>query len=103
MKQKTATKSSPSKESVIIEVANGIKEYFNSILSTQLLYKFERLHHQTEVNNHPEDTPMSSIYGGIHLIRLFGKQIIIKNFIYKFFKIILKNYKLLKSVLKVKR
>ena len=93
-----------SRESCLMDVVRGIKDYFNVMLGFQLLYKFERTQY-SEVSQfflflfcqflayftdlpfftnfdcnmflqllaqHP-DKPMSGIYGGIHLLRLFGK------------------------------
>lgn len=55
------------------EMCNGIKEYFNTTLGCQLLYKFERPQYQKAQRESPQDAPMSSVYGIIHLVRLFVK------------------------------
>lgn len=61
------------RESAVQEVVAGLREYFNVMLGTQLLYKFERPQYADILQEH-KDKQASDIYGFIHLIRLFGKK-----------------------------
>lgn len=71
IRAKTSTKSNtPNKESAVQEVVAGLREYFNVMLGTQLLYKFERPQYADVLQEH-KDKQVSNIYGFIHLIRLF--------------------------------
>jgi hypothetical protein len=76
LKQKKGTKGVSNKDasSPIGEVITGIKEYFNVMIGCQLLYKFERPQYEKLLKGNAEnEKPMSSIYGVIHLLRLFTK------------------------------
>jgi len=55
---------------VVLEMLNGIKQYFDKALGNILLYHFERQQYVQVVKDYP-DKEMSSIYGAEHLLRLF--------------------------------
>jgi hypothetical protein len=78
----TSTGSRNSTETDILEeVIQGLKEYFNKALGRLLLYRFEReqfydISQQVEQPTHDfAGKSMSEIYGGEHLLRLFGKSL----------------------------
>ncbi|XP_030565696.1 nuA4 complex subunit EAF3 homolog [Drosophila novamexicana] len=68
--KKSVKSTSASKEVAINDVLDGIIEYFNVMLGSQLLYKFERTQYADIMQKHP-DTPLSELYGSFHLLRLF--------------------------------
>jgi len=78
IKSKTAKNNSVNKDAMI-ETMNGCKDYFNVMLGTQLLYKFERPQYgelmkkmeKKKIKSELADKPMSSIYGAVHFLRLF--------------------------------
>lgn len=58
----------------VSEVLVGVKEYFNAMIGCQLLYKFERPQYEKILKTELDDgKTMSSIYGAVHLTRLFVK------------------------------
>ncbi|CAH1797971.1 unnamed protein product [Owenia fusiformis] len=72
VKYKTSSKIGAANKDVILEMTAGLREYFNVMLGTQLLYKFERIQYGEILQKYP-DMNMSEIYGPIHLLRLFVK------------------------------
>ncbi|XP_043830540.1 mortality factor 4-like protein 2 [Dromiciops gliroides] len=58
------------KKQSVCELMAGLQEYFDAVLSDQLLYDFEKPQHSEILAKYPS-TPMSQIYGGAHLLRLF--------------------------------
>jgi mortality factor 4-like protein 1 len=65
---------------ILEEVTQGVKEYFNRSLGRILLYRFEReqfleILEKTESSTHAlAGKPICDIYGGEHLLRLFGEK-----------------------------
>lgn len=60
-------------EVMLTELTLGIKDYFNVMLGSQLLYKFERLQYQMLLKEHGKDVDLANFYGVIHLVRLFTR------------------------------
>jgi len=54
------------------EVCRGLKDYFNSTLGSQLLYKFERVQYADTLKENI-GIPMAQLYGPVHLLRLLTK------------------------------
>ena len=67
-----AEKMKNNKEKAILEVTAGIREYFNVMLASQLLYKQERPQYEQAVKADPGMIPCKT-YGVVHLLRLFTK------------------------------
>uniref|UniRef100_A0A1B0B4R6 MRG domain-containing protein n=1 Tax=Glossina palpalis gambiensis TaxID=67801 RepID=A0A1B0B4R6_9MUSC len=61
----------PSKDTIIAEVMKGIIEHFNVMLGTNILYKFEKQQYLEIIQKYP-NTPVSQLYGAIHLLRLLA-------------------------------
>ncbi|XP_062499587.1 mortality factor 4-like protein 1 [Corticium candelabrum] len=60
------------KKSIIQEATLGIRDYFNVLLGTRLLFESERPQFdELLAKHHDTSTQMSSIYGAEHLLRLF--------------------------------
>lgn len=61
------------KEAILNELTLGIKDYFNVMLGSHLLYKFERIQYQSLLKEQGKDIDLTQHYGVIHLVRLFTK------------------------------
>ncbi len=68
----TLDKNNDGKGNVAEEVIKGISEYFDVVLGTQLLYRFERRQYSDLLKEYPGKS-ISEIYGPEHLLRLFVK------------------------------
>jgi len=72
-KYKEDTTSDEKTLGTVREVCSGINEYFNVMLGSQLLYKFERTQYADILKENSPSTSMCDIYGAEHLLRLFVK------------------------------
>jgi hypothetical protein len=72
-------KSASRPPAVLDEVLEGLKLYFNKALGNNLLYRFERAQYvqarkdwASDKANEGVEMEPSKVYGGEHLLRLFG-------------------------------
>lgn len=70
--KQSETASKNNKELAILEVVAGVREYFNVMLPSQLLYKHERGQYEKLKAEEPGLVP-TKVYGVPHLLRLFTK------------------------------
>jgi mortality factor 4-like protein 1 len=61
----------PKVQAVAAEIVAGLKTYFRHAVGTILLYQRERAQYDELLAADP-DADVASIYGGVHLLRLFG-------------------------------
>jgi mortality factor 4-like protein 1 len=79
--QKSVRRLNQAESDILEEVVQGLKEYFNKALGRLLLYRFEReqlfdIHTQLEsATSDLAGKQFADIYGGEHLLRLFGKSL----------------------------
>lgn len=59
-------------DEIFQEVLSGIKTYFDKCLGNLLLYRFERQQY-VDIRKRNTGKEDSEIYGGEHLLRLFGR------------------------------
>jgi len=57
-------------QTIYREIADGLRQYFDRVLGTLLLYRFERPQYNTILSDH-KYTNVSDCYGAEHLLRLF--------------------------------
>ncbi len=60
-------------DALLSEILSGLIVYFDKALGNNLLYRFERAQYVDIRRKTAEMKPMSEIYGGEHLLRLFGE------------------------------
>ncbi|KAL1457546.1 hypothetical protein WDU94_007762 [Cyamophila willieti] len=71
LKHKASSKQmSGAKGKTTNEMVAGLKEYFNVMLGSQLLYQTERRQY-SQIMQKYQGAPLSSLYGASHLLRLF--------------------------------
>lgn len=58
------------------EVTEGLKEYFESLLPTHLLYQQERKQHEELISSNP-NVKLTRLYSIAHFLRLFGMLLLI--------------------------
>uniref|UniRef100_T2M3C3 Mortality factor 4-like protein 1 n=1 Tax=Hydra vulgaris TaxID=6087 RepID=T2M3C3_HYDVU len=69
LKYKVETTNDLKNYSSLVEVCNGLCEYFDVMIGSQLLYKFERTQYSDLLKEYP-NKPLSELYGCEHFLRL---------------------------------